>query len=228
MEETGIEPKQEMGDLHYRRVANRLRADIFEGLWRPDARLKVSDLAKHYGVSPAPVRESLQMLQGEGLLLIEPNRGARLRPIDETLILNIYDVREALESFLAGKFAASASSHQIEMIEVLQSQYETAVRAEDATSAASLNERFHLLINGAARNAEALVVIDRHLGLIRALRRETGLSVPRMQVVQREHRMLIAAFKAGDMAGAARIAGMHVRSARDDLVERLAPMLARR
>ena len=103
----------------YRRIAGRLRSDILEGIWRPDTRLKVRDLAAHYGVSPAPVRESLQQLQGEGLVVIEPHRGARVRPIDEAFIINIFDVREALESFLTGRFATSASPHQIAALEEL-------------------------------------------------------------------------------------------------------------
>ena len=44
------------------------------------------DLAAQYGVSTAPIREALQQFQGEGLVVKEPNRGARVRPIDEQLI----------------------------------------------------------------------------------------------------------------------------------------------
>src|SRR4051812_2768522 len=73
--------------IRYVRVANRLRPDIIPGPWRPDARLKIRELAAHYGVSPAPIRESLQQLQGEGLVVMEPNRGARVRPITEQLII---------------------------------------------------------------------------------------------------------------------------------------------
>jgi DNA-binding GntR family transcriptional regulator len=212
----------------YQRVAARLRTDIIEGVWRPDARLKVRDLAAHYGVSPAPVRESLQQLQGEGLVLMEPHRGARVRMIDETLLVNIFDVREALESFLTEKFAATTSPHQIAALEQIQAQHDEAVEGEDYQAAFVLNVRFHLLINSAARNPEALAVIDRHLSLTRALRKECGFVLSRMRAVQREHRILIECFKAGDAQGARRTAALHVRSSRDDLLERLGPHLAKR
>src|SRR4051794_25739219 len=81
---------------HCQRVVARIRADILRGIWRPDARLKVRDLAARYGVSPAPIREGLQQLQGEGLVVMEPQRGARVRRVDEQLVINIFDVREAL------------------------------------------------------------------------------------------------------------------------------------
>jgi DNA-binding GntR family transcriptional regulator len=159
---------------------------------------------------------------------MEPNRGARVRPVDEQLIINIFDVREALESFLTAKFATSTSPHQIAALEELQAQHDQAVEAEDFATAFVLNARFHLLINGAARNAEALAVIDRHLSLTRALRLECGFTPRRMRTIQREHRMLIEAIRIGDAAGAGRVAALHVRSSRDDLIERLGPKLTRR
>ena len=198
-----------------------MRLDIVEGLWCPDARLKVRDLAAHYGVSPAPIRESLQQLQGEGLVVMEPNRGARVRPVDEQLIINVFDVREALESFLTARFADNASPHQLGVLEGLQAEHDAAVEQNDFPVAFALNGRFHRMINGAARNPEALAVIDRHLGLTRALRLEYGFTPARMRTIQREHHQLLDAMRRGDAAAARRIAALHVRSSRDDLVERL-------
>jgi DNA-binding GntR family transcriptional regulator len=227
MEYVGVTTRKEQadpaggGELHYRRVADRLRIDIVEGLWRPNARLKVRDLAVHYGVSPAPIRESLQQLQGEGLVVMEPNRGARVRPIDEQLLINVFDVREALESFLTGRFAENASPHQLATLEGLQAEHDAAVEQGDFSAAFALNARFHRLINAAARNPEALSVIDRHLGLTRALRVEYGFTPARMRTIREEHHMLLDAIRRGDGAAARHIAGLHVRSSRDDLVERL-------
>ena len=212
----------------YQRVTGRLRAEIIEGIWRPDDRLKVRDLAAHYGVSPAPVREALQVLQGEGLVVLEPNRGARVRPIDEQLLINVFDVREALESFLAAKFAVGASPHQITMLKDIQARHDAAMAREDAEAALILNRRFHDFINTAARNDEAVDVINRHIILTRALTLECGLTQARMKAVTEEHHMLIAAFQRGDDTLAHRIAANHVRSSRDDLVERLRPILKSR
>ena len=208
------------GGSHYRRVADQLRIDIVEGLWRADARLKVRDLAAHYGVSPAPIRESLQQLQGEGLVIMEPNRGARVRSINEQQIANIFEVREALESVLTAKFAAAASPHQIATLEGLQAEHDAAVENGDFPSAFALNARFHRVINTAARNPEALEVIERHLGLTRALRLEYGFTPSRMRTIQREHHQLLDAIRQGDAVAAGRIAALHVRSSRDDLLER--------
>ena len=64
-------------------VYDRIRDEIVAGCLGPNERLKVSELAARYGTSTNPIREALQLLRGEGFVVIEPNRGARVRPIDE-------------------------------------------------------------------------------------------------------------------------------------------------
>ena len=207
------------------RLVDRLRTDIVEGMWRDDGRLRTRDLAAHYGVSTAPVREALQQLQGDGLVVQEHNCGTRVRPIDAQLLINIFDVREAVESFLTARFAATASPHQVAMLRAMQIEHDAATHGGDGTGTAAVNSRFHQFINGAARNPEATEVISRGARLTRALRRECGFSPVRLRAAREEHHALIAAIARGDEALAGRLSALHVRSSRDDLVERLGPLL---
>ena len=78
-----------------------IRNDIISGQLRANERLKVVDLAKRYGTSTNPIREALQQLQGEGLVVIAPNKGATVRTIDEHLIREIYEVNAVLDGFFA-------------------------------------------------------------------------------------------------------------------------------
>ena len=59
-----------------------LRDDIISGSLPFGSRLRIDELATRYGVSHMPIREALRELHGEGLVVIEPNRGARVRSID--------------------------------------------------------------------------------------------------------------------------------------------------
>src|SRR6185312_11676029 len=81
-------------------IYDRLREDIIEGRISADSRLKVRDLAARYGVSTNPVREALQQLRGEGFVVISPNRGARVRPIDEDFVRNVYEITALIEPYL--------------------------------------------------------------------------------------------------------------------------------
>jgi len=220
-----VVPNSSVSISEHPRVVDRLRTDIVEGRWRKDGRLRTRELATHYGVSTAPIREALQQLQGEGLVVQELNCGARVRPIDEQLLINIFDVREVLESFLTARFAAAASPHQIAILKSMQGEHDEATDRGDGIAAATINGRFHQFINGSARNPEATEVINRGLRLTRALRLECGFSPVRMQAARQEHHALIEAIARGDDVQVGRLAALHVRSSRDDLVDRLGPML---
>lgn len=209
------------GATHYSRVANRMREDIARGILAPEEWLKVRVLSERYGASAAPIREALQVLQGEGLIVMEHNRGARVRRIDAQRLIHIFDLREAVESFLTAAFAESASPHQIAILEAVQAQHDQAVDAHDFDASFDINRQFHQIINGASRNYEALEVIGRHLALTRALRLSCGFSEVRQRTVQREHHQLLDAFRRGDGNAARQIAALHVRSSRDDLLSRL-------
>src|SRR5690606_38058450 len=80
----------------YGRLQQLLREEILDGRLPAGSRLKVSDIIARYGTSTNPAREALQGLEGEGLVIITPNRGARVRLVNEDLMRNIYDIRALL------------------------------------------------------------------------------------------------------------------------------------
>src|SRR5918997_1452748 len=85
----------------YSALTDILREEIVSGRLAAGSRLTVEDLASRYGVSTMPVREALQRLRGEGIIVLLPHRGARVVSLDENLVSNIYDLRGAIESLLA-------------------------------------------------------------------------------------------------------------------------------
>lgn len=88
----------------YRRIQDLIRDDIVAGRLTPNLHLKTADLATRYGVSANPVREALQRLEGEGLVVILPNRGARVRAIDEPFLRNILDILLLLDPYFVHWF----------------------------------------------------------------------------------------------------------------------------
>src|SRR5215203_7197429 len=81
-------------------VYDRLRDDIIHGRVKPNERLKVSELASRMGTSTNPVREALQQLRGEGFVIMTPNRGARVMPIDDQFVRDIYEMEMLIEPYL--------------------------------------------------------------------------------------------------------------------------------
>lgn len=79
-------------------VYESIRADVLSCRLRPDARLKISELASRFEVSPGAVREALSRLTSEGLVVAEPQRGFRVAPISESELRDITNVRAEIES----------------------------------------------------------------------------------------------------------------------------------
>lgn len=94
------ENASQLSNTTYSKVREQLRHDILSNYFAPGARLKILDLVKLYNVSQMPIREALQQLQGEGLVVIEQHKGAYVRHIDKKFVSNIYDVRRVIEVFM--------------------------------------------------------------------------------------------------------------------------------
>ena len=82
-------------ELAYRRV----RTAIVENRYPPGQRLVEQRLAEELGLSRTPVREALRMLEAEGLVVSRRNRGAMVRPLSATEVVDLYGLRIRLESY---------------------------------------------------------------------------------------------------------------------------------
>src|SRR5918993_5038596 len=127
-----------------RRLHDLIREDIVEGRLKPEERLVVADLAKRYVTSSNPVREALHQLQGEGIVVISRNRGARVRAVDEEFVRNIFDIRALIEPYLAQWFVDNATDQEIHILGLLQQQIEDT--KGDFESYRRLNDNFHSVI----------------------------------------------------------------------------------
>ena len=213
----------------YVRVRDEIRLDIITGTLQPGCRLKVHELSQRFGVSAPPIREALQQLQGEGLVLMTPNRGATVRVVDEQFLTDIYDVRELIERFLARRFLEVAPIEAVDELEALQTALEEAQGADPITRRA-IDRRFHHQIYDTNHNQEATSILDRQAHLISALMLRFGQGAARRAQAMAEHRALIAAFRRGDAEEAGNIAAQHVHHARIDVIaqmRRAAPRLFR-
>ena len=208
-------------ETSYIRICDELRNDILDRRFEIGARLKIVQLARHYGVSQMPVREALQQLQGEGLVRIVPNRGAVVRGVDEKFISNIYDIREILESFFTRRAAVIASRRDVEELNVIQSTYEQYAKVEDIAKRIKLNLQFHALIYNLAGNEDALEIIDKHAVVCRLLVRRYNHAPARIHSINQQHRAIIAAIAAKDVDQAGDLAAKHMRDARDELVQKM-------
>ncbi|MBN9315722.1 MAG: GntR family transcriptional regulator [Devosia sp.] len=195
----------------YQRVTNLIRNEIIAGAILPGGRLTMTALAERFGCSVQPVREALQQLEGEGLVEMIPNAGARVRALDRNLLVHAHEIGEALETFLTRQFAEEASLSAIRRLEALQAEHDAATAAMDWARIDAANHAFHRFINTHGGNLEAAGLISRYYGLSESLMNSQGRDSAFADRVRTEHHALLEAFRARDPEAAARINTAHVR-----------------
>jgi DNA-binding GntR family transcriptional regulator len=201
-------------------VYDRLRAEIVGGRLQTGARLVAAEIAERYSSSTNPVREALQQLRGEGLVEILPNRGARVRAVSADFIRDISEIEQLVEPYLARAFVRIALPEDIARLAAIQEQIEANDFADLALHH-RLDFQFHQTMYDAHYNSQADAVWKRNRALIDAVGHRFTVSPRRRSQVKEEHRAIIAAVRAGDEEGTARIVADHVRGSALHLIEHI-------
>src|SRR5258708_14019128 len=88
-------------------------------------------LCERLGVSRPSVREALRQLEAEGLIDILPNRGPVVRMVSVSDVLELWEVRTALETLIARRFATQATERQIQDLDKAIRDFDAALRSKD-------------------------------------------------------------------------------------------------
>jgi DNA-binding GntR family transcriptional regulator len=177
-----------------------------------ETQLTEAALASRLGVSRTPGRGALMRLEQEGLLE-RFGRGVRVRQRSPEEILEIYEVRAALETLAAQRAATRRTEFDLSRLEAIHEEMVAAPDEEEARVA--LNNQFHRLLWVASRN-DTLIDTLRRLVTYKSRYPATSLSFPgRWDAVLAEHSALIDALRDGDADRAGAIAGDHVQRTRD-------------
>lgn len=197
-----------------------IREDIISGRLPANGRLKVAELAERHGTSTNPVREALQQLKGEGFVIMAPNRGARVRPIDEDFVRDIYEIEVLIEPALTRWFVRIATDDDLKFLETLQVEMEELNYADRARHG-ELDTQFHHYMYDRHYNRHAVDLWWKHREILRAISRRNPTSLGRRVAVLKEHRELLEALKAHDEEEAARVVARHVEGSGRHIIEQM-------
>jgi DNA-binding GntR family transcriptional regulator len=204
-------------------IQHRLRQDIVSGAFAFGSRLLIEELAARYGCSHMPIREALRVLHGEGLVIIEPNRGARVRPLYAGFIEDLFDMRTALETMLARRAAVRRTDAHLLQLRRAAAELEGMVARGEHDDVPLANRRFHAVINDAAGNPGALAIVENHWVLLSVLLKRYGSDEEvRFQRVIDEHQHLIGAIERQDAHAAQTLMGAHIEKGKANLLKRAA------
>jgi DNA-binding GntR family transcriptional regulator len=192
-------------------VRDKLRERILSGEFTPGDRLVEGRLSEEMGVSRIPVREALRALAAEGLVTIEPRRGASVSVLSDAMAYDMVEVRATLEGLNAKLAAQRRDEKTAARLQALLEEGAVAARADRLDNFLALNSEFHEMLATIAGN----VVLTE---LMRSLRDRTALlfapaNLRRARQNWDEHAQILAAVIAGNGDLAALLASQHVHNA---------------
>lgn len=200
------------------RIAAELRADIIHGRLKPDSPLRQEHLADRFTTSRMPVRDALRMLEAEGLIDMQPNRGARVAPLDPEGFREIYEMRAAAEALALRKAIPEMTNSQLDHAAELQDMAETAPIA----AFGNLNNRFHKTLYAPCGWARLLSHIDVLADLSDRYLRIAAIELDYTGQSHEEHRTLLMACYERDTEKACSLLDTHIKEAGQALYSALA------
>lgn len=201
-------------------VYDGIRHDILSGALPANVRLKVSELATRYNTSTNPVREALQQLRGEGLVLFSPNQGARVRAIDTDFVRDVSEVGLQLEPYLLQWFVETVTAEDITHLEEIQDRIEE-LNFADKAAHTKLNTEFHTYMYKRHYNRVAFNLWNQHRELMASISTRVPISLGRREAIFQEHRGLIEHLRHQDGPAATALLSKHIRDAGRHLVDQL-------
>lgn len=206
----------EASDTSKNRVYRELRRSIIMGHRRPGERLNLDELAVNYNAGITPLRDALQMLSQEGLIIIKPRSGYFVERITLKELRDLFEVREILELAAVERAATRVTENLLQQLEHVHAGY-TGDDDESYDRYTDENRRFHYLIAEASGNHELAVMLGHlHDRLARFMvLRSAGLTQ------QYTHEHIVAALRAGDVAAARGAMLNEITETRDAILDRV-------
>ncbi|MFP4085274.1 MAG: GntR family transcriptional regulator [Desulfobacteraceae bacterium] len=196
-----------------------LHQEIYSGLRLPRERLVENALAESFSVSRMVVRQALSQLESEGLVEIEPYKGATVKSISIDRIYEGYQILSMLEGFATKLAVKRISQKDIENLKRLVERQQR-LDADDVREWQNLNREFHRSINLRCGNHRLVRLIRDHVQFTTYW--FLVLSVPgRIPKNIHEHEMVIKAIAARDVEGARQRMEYHIMGSGEYLTKHL-------
>jgi DNA-binding GntR family transcriptional regulator len=190
-----------------------IRDAILNGVLRPGQLLRQEELARRFRVSRAPLREALNMLAAEGLVVLRPRRGFAVTSLDSRELLEILQLRIVIEEH-AGYVATLTRTEDdiVRLRDVLEAMDRLPISnpAEDELAEwAKLNRRFHDTLEAASGRRNLCQIASNLRAKIEPYIRLEVVMIKNFGEAQSEHHRLFDAFSAGDAETVSRLSRTH-------------------
>jgi DNA-binding GntR family transcriptional regulator len=204
-------------------VRSRLLDAISQGELQPGARITQEEIAEQLGVSRQPVLQALRALKNDGFVLDAPGRGVLVAPLDSAWLINVYQVRAALDA-LAARLACE---HGFRMDASIIAAGREAVASHNMGAMIEADAAFHAAIYRAANNPLIEQSAQLHWKHIRRAMGAVLQTEHLRQSVWDEHQAIADAIASTEVPRAELLMRRHGEHAGHNLAKQLNAVLAR-
>lgn len=201
-------------------IADQLREQIVQGAFRPGEQINESVLAGQLQTSRGPVREALQRLCQEGILVSRRNRGVFVLELSVEDVGEIYAVREAVESTAANALLDAGPERVKETCQALKKiirDMAKQVAVSDWQAIARLDMDFHTTFVAGAGNARLIRIYETLAAESRMCILNLEVSYPRIDVLVQEHQNILDLLESSRREELHKAIKRHMEKAVEDL-----------
>ena len=200
-------------------VYEELKRQILIGEIAPGTRMMEVELADEMGVSRTPVREAIRKLEKEGLVSIEPRRGAYASDISIKDIVDVMEVRQDLEGMAAGLAAIKATKEEKEALKKATEEYRRAVETGSIDEIIKWDEAFHKRVVSCSGNKTLIQLVSQVQELALRFRYIYYEDFSRFEGQPMEHKDIVDAIISGDAEKARKSADEHISRLKEFVIK---------
>jgi DNA-binding GntR family transcriptional regulator len=199
-------------------VVETLREKILSGEFKAGESMRQAALAAELNVSRIPIREALLQLEGEGLVVFEPHKGATVTELNAQHVVELFELRSMLEGHLLAVSLPLLTEERLDEASEILVQLDKALGKENtANTWSELNSRYLNCLYSAANRPQTQDLVntlnknaDRYIRMHLLWAGGISKAGP-------EHHQLLAYCKTGDVDAAVAVLKNHILSSRDEI-----------
>lgn len=200
-----------------------LRDAIVEGEIAPGTKLSETELSTKYAVSRAVIREAINRVESCHLVERKANVGARVVQLTAEGLIEVYQIREALEGMAARLAAQNMSKAEVAELEQLLVKHSQKISTDKSYYQQSGDVDFHYRIIVGSKNQHLISMLVHGIyHLVRMYRVQLGMSGPRVNTALSEHQHIVQAIANGDGELAEMLMRRHIMYSQQNIQNKLA------
>ena len=195
-------------NIIYRELKNK----IIKGDYPPSFSLTENQLANHFGASRNTIKKILLILESDGLVTMERNKGAKIKNFSIDEVLEFLEVREELESFIIRNAIRNITEAQIAELSSLLDRMAELNQEKNLLEYSNYNRQFHSVIYNACTNKTAVDMTVHLKDQMKKYNGKTILAPGRDDSSLAEHTKILEAIKNKDEKTAELYMRIHIRN----------------